>query len=124
MRFAQALLLIPPGAHLRCGCEQNPETGEVFGSAGIYAEPPEDGWPEPRHPTDKFEDQAIVAISTDEVDFEAFELLTVLMIVDRYGTDRQKTEARKKLDQRALHTPPLPIASQHASSASNVKAGW
>lgn len=117
MKLAQALLLIPPGMYLRCGCEQNPETGEVFGSAVLYAEPPEDGWPDLQHPADKFEDQALVAISTDEVDFEAFEALTVLMIVERYGTDRQRLEAREQLDKRRLHdhVPPFNAA---------VKAAW
>jgi len=102
MTLAQALLLIPPGFHLQCGCEKNPETGTVFGSACLLAEPPEEGWPDSRHPADTFLDKPITSISTEETDFEAFELLLVNMIVQRYGTDRQKIEARAKLDQRAL----------------------
>jgi hypothetical protein len=117
MTLAQAILLIPPGVHLKCGCEQNPETGAAFGSAVLFAEPPEDDWPDPRHPADKFLDQVIVAISTDETDFEAFENLTVLMIAQLYGSDRQKAEAREKLDRQTdrRHMPRVDTAA---------KAGW
>jgi hypothetical protein len=120
MTLAQAILLLPPGTHLRCGCEQNPETGEAFGSATLFAEPPEDGWPDPQHPADTFLDRVIASISTDETDFEAFEHLVVLMIVQRYGTDRQRIEAREKLDRqadRARLDVLLPIAAA-------VKASW
>jgi hypothetical protein len=117
MTLAQAILLIPPGVYLKCGCEQNPETGAAFGSAALFAEPPEDGWSDPRHPADKFLDQVIVSITTDETDFEAFENLTVLMIVERYGNDRQKAEARAKLDRQAdrRHMPRVDTTT---------KAGW
>jgi len=121
MTLAQALLLIPPGTHLKCRCEQNPETGEAFGTANLFAEPPEDGWPDPRHPADKFLDQVIASISTDEIDFEAFEHLTVLMIVDRYGTDRQRVEAREKLDQQADRRR---HGEQPRESAATAKARW
>lgn len=99
MRLAQAILLIPQSFHLRCGCEKNPETGELFGCASLFEEPPEDGWPNPRHPADKFLARTITSITTEETDTEAFELLTVNMIVGQYGTDRQKAEARDQLDQ-------------------------
>lgn len=116
MTLAQAILLIPPGVYLKCGCEQSAD--EVFGTAALFAETPEDGWPNPRHPADKFLDQVIVSVSTDETDFEAFENLTVLMIVERYGSDRQKAEARKKLDRQAdrRHKTRVDTAA--------VKAGW
>jgi len=116
MKLAQAILLIPPGTHLKCGCEQNPETGNVFGSACLFAEVPEDGWPDPRHPADKFLDRVIVGISTNETDFEAFERLVVHMIVKRYGTDRQRLEAQEQLDRRGQ-------PKEHVSSAA-VKASW
>lgn len=117
MKLAQALLLIPPGTHLKCGCEKNPETDEVFGSAGLFAEPPEDGWPDPRHPADKFLDRPIASITTDETDYQAFERLVVHMIVDRYGTTLQKHEAQAQLDQ---HT------RQRARQTDNtaVKRSW
>src|SRR5947208_13082664 len=102
MTLAQALLLVPPGHHVRCGCEKNPETGTVFGSAALFAEPPEDGWPDARHPADTFLFRVITSVSTNEDDAESFELLAVLMIVSRFGTDRQKAEARAKLEQRSV----------------------
>jgi hypothetical protein len=117
MKLAQALLLIPPGTHLRCGCERDPETGETFGSAALFEETPEDGWLDPRHSADKFLDRVIVGISTDEVDFEAFEVLTVRMIVKQYGTERQRFEAQEQLDRREQHE------AQYVSSAA-VKASW
>jgi hypothetical protein len=101
MTLVQAILLIPPGFHLQCGREVNPETGTVFGSACLFAEPPEDGWTELHHPADRFRDKTIASITTGETDFEAFELLLVNMIVQRYGTDQQKDDARAALDQRA-----------------------
>lgn len=85
MTLAQAILLIPPGVHLRCGRELNETTGSVFGSACLFVET-----------------RPIVSITTDETDFVSFELLLVNMIVRRYGTDLQIIEARTALDQQAL----------------------
>jgi hypothetical protein len=121
MTLAQAILLLPPGVYLKCGCEQNPETGAAFGSAALFAEPPEDGWPNPRHPADRFLDRVIVSISTDETDFEAFENLTVLMIVERYGNGLQKAKARAKLDQQTARR--HQDAQQRANTTA-IKANW
>ncbi len=117
MKLAQAILLIPPGTHLKCGCEENPETGSVFGSACLYEEPPEDGWPDPPHPASKFLDRAITSITTNETDYKSFECLVVHMIVDRYGTVLQRHEAKAQLDR---HT------RQRMRQADNsaVKASW
>ncbi len=119
MTLAQAILLIPPGMHLKCGCEHNPETGLVFGSASLFAETPEDGWPDPRHAADKFLDRVIVGITTDEIDFEAFERLVVHMIVTRYGTDRQRHDSKEQLDRHARQRE----EPQYVRSAA-VKASW
>ena len=117
MKLAQALLLIPPGTHLKCGCERNPETGEVFGAACLFAEAPEDGWPDPRHPADKFLDRTIASITTGETDYKAFERLVVHMIVHRYGTALQRHEAKAQLDQ---HT----RQRQRQTDNTTVKASW
>jgi len=121
MNLAQAILLIPPGFYLRCGCERDEDTQKVFGSAAIYEEPPEDGWPNPRHPADRHRDSIIVSISSDETDFEAFELLLVNMIVERYGSKRQQDEAMAKLDKMADRREKKRLA---ASGASAVKERW
>lgn len=117
MKLSQALLLIPPGTHLKCGCERSLETGDAFGSAILFAEPPEGGWPDSHHSVAKFSDRTIAGISTDETDHEAFEHLVVHMIVKRYGTDRQRLEAQEQLDRRTQSAMP------YVSSAA-VKASW
>lgn len=110
MNLAQAILLIPPGHYLKCGCERNPETDGVFGSAAIFAQAPEDGWNVVLHPANKFLELVVVSISTDETNFEGFDLLVINMIVKQFGTERQKTEAITKLEQRAASTIPSPPA--------------
>lgn len=119
MTLAQAILLLPPGVYLKCGCERSREDDGAFGAAVLFAETPEDGWPNPRHPADKFLDQAIVSITVDENDFEAFESLTVHMIVDRYGNARQRQESKEYMDRRARER-----EEQQRVNSTAVKASW
>jgi hypothetical protein len=83
--LAESLLLIPAGAYLQFGCDSDPEDGSVHGIACLYVK-----------------GDATEAITTKETDPTLFELLVVNMIVDRFGTAAQKSEARERLGRHAL----------------------
>lgn len=99
MKLSQAILLVPPGYYLKCGREKN--EGIEFPSACLFQECPDEGWENPRHDADRYADKVLVGVTADETDYESFERLVVAMIVERFGTNRQKDEIRAALDNKS-----------------------
>ena len=92
MTLAEAIAKIPVGFYVQCAMEkrsedemkESPEGGHQFMTATLFENTPEDGWPNPRHPVDKFLDKCLVSISTTPDDLESFERLTIGMITKRW----------------------------------------
>lgn len=85
MTLAEAIAKIPPGFHVKCETEKSAEEdGHQYLTAVLFQNTPEDGWPNPLHPADKFLDKCLVGISASPDDLESFERLIIGMITERW----------------------------------------
>ena len=90
MTLAEAINKIPTGFYVRCetergdGEDEGDEGDEAYLCATLYENTPEGGWPNARHPSDKFRDRLLVSITASPDDLESFERFTVGMITSRW----------------------------------------